>query len=49
MKKSLPLKKLHNTYGVDWQQKDLITTYTHTGKFTLKGLAKEFFKYHKLV
>ena len=42
MKKSLPLKQLHNIYGVDWQQKDLITTHTHTGKFTLKGLAKEF-------
>jgi hypothetical protein len=39
--KKLHLKKLHDTYGVDWQQKDLITTYTHTGKFTLKGLAKE--------
>ena len=35
-------KDIHNEYGIDWQRTDLITTYKHTGNFTIKSIVKEF-------
>lgn len=40
--KKFPLKALHSLYGVNWEQKNLMKTFKHTGSFTLKGLIKEF-------
>ena len=37
-----PLKQLHDEYGINWEQKENIKCYKHEGKFTIKGLAKEF-------
>ena len=38
----LPLKKLHDKYGIDWQKKEYITINTFQGKFTLKELIKKY-------
>ena len=40
--RNFPLKELHNTYGVNWEQKESIKCYKHNGKFTIKELVKEF-------
>ena len=37
-----PLKQLHDEYGINWEQKENIKCYKHEGKFTIKGLVKEF-------
>lgn len=38
----IPYKVLHADLGIDWQKKEFISIYNHTGKFTFKSLSKEF-------
>lgn len=38
----IPYKVLHADLGIDWQKKEFISIYKHTGKFTFKSLSKKF-------
>ena len=37
-----PLKELHNTYGINWEDASSMKCYKHEGKFTINGIIKEF-------
>lgn len=39
--KHFPLKELHDTYSINWEDTNSIKCFKHKGKFTIKGLVKE--------